>query len=260
MQTSDNPETINTRLFDLCRYMRSELLEAELITYEEYAFLASACPLAQGSGSPSPRRLENYDRETKKIADLRGVLKKIRKHPTASKEVKELAVCALTDKFVQTLDFDERPILFLDVDGVLNRCADSGFGLEEDKIRLLGLIVENTNPRIVISSTWRNTPHQMERLTSVLKRIGVSRVETTKTNAEVISAGGIAIGVTRYQEILNWLGDNGNPKNFAVLDDDKTVHLFDDKAFTTLMYHGLTPEIAHEVFLKLKAYENKTDQ
>jgi hypothetical protein len=54
---------INThqRLFDLVRYMRSELHEAELITDEEYAWLAAEAPMAKGSGSPSPRRLEDYD-------------------------------------------------------------------------------------------------------------------------------------------------------------------------------------------------------
>jgi hypothetical protein len=32
-----------------------------LIDSEEYFFLIHDCPLARGSGSPSPRRLENYD-------------------------------------------------------------------------------------------------------------------------------------------------------------------------------------------------------
>ena len=62
LSKKEKPETINDRLFDLCRYQRSELLEAELITYEEYNFLMHDCPLAQGSGSPSPRRLESYDK------------------------------------------------------------------------------------------------------------------------------------------------------------------------------------------------------
>ncbi len=51
----------NKRLFDLVRYQRSELLEAGLITDDEYLYILADAPLAQGAGSPSPRRLEDYD-------------------------------------------------------------------------------------------------------------------------------------------------------------------------------------------------------
>ena len=55
------PEKINPRLFDLVRYMRAELHEAELITLSEYVWLCDECNLNNGGGSPSPRRLEDYD-------------------------------------------------------------------------------------------------------------------------------------------------------------------------------------------------------
>ena len=69
-----NPTDINTnvRLFDLVRVMRSELYEAELITDEEYSWLLSEAPMAKGQGSPSPRRLEDYD-------DLRAKMKAMEK-------------------------------------------------------------------------------------------------------------------------------------------------------------------------------------
>lgn len=52
----------NVRLFDLVRYMRAELHEAELITDEEYAFLCSHNPGEPvKTGSPSRMRLEDYD-------------------------------------------------------------------------------------------------------------------------------------------------------------------------------------------------------
>jgi hypothetical protein len=58
----DKPK-INThlRLFDLVRFMRAELHQADLITDEEYAWLCMEAPMNQGAGSPSPRRLEDYD-------------------------------------------------------------------------------------------------------------------------------------------------------------------------------------------------------
>lgn len=67
----------NRRLFDLVRYQRSELLEAELITEEEYGWLCHGCDMAKGGGSPSPRRLEDYDEIRRKMMDMRNGLKEI---------------------------------------------------------------------------------------------------------------------------------------------------------------------------------------
>lgn len=64
---------INThvRLFDLVRYMRQELHAADLINDEEYSWLCLESDMARSSkgGSPSPRRLEDYD-ELRKRSDL----------------------------------------------------------------------------------------------------------------------------------------------------------------------------------------------
>jgi hypothetical protein len=70
-----NPE-LNThvRLFDLVRFMRGELHQADLITDEEYAWLCMEAPLAKGGGSPSPRRLEDYDDIRANMAALRNGL------------------------------------------------------------------------------------------------------------------------------------------------------------------------------------------
>jgi hypothetical protein len=58
----------NVRMFDLVRYMRRELHEANLISDAEYTWLCAEAPLAtsEQGGGPSPRRLEDYD-------DLRAV-------------------------------------------------------------------------------------------------------------------------------------------------------------------------------------------
>ena len=67
----------NVRLFDLVRYMRSELHEAELITDEEYAWLLSEAPMARGKGSPSPRRLEDYDEIRTELKSWQDELSKV---------------------------------------------------------------------------------------------------------------------------------------------------------------------------------------
>lgn len=71
------PIATDARQFDLVRYMRSQLHEAELISDEEYAWLCSEAPLATApeGGSPSPRRLESYDDMRKRIAELEAQLK-----------------------------------------------------------------------------------------------------------------------------------------------------------------------------------------
>ncbi len=74
------PDQINVRLFDLVRYMRSELHEADLIDLHEYAWLCGQCELAQGDGSPSPRRLESYDRVRARIKELEADLAVARRY------------------------------------------------------------------------------------------------------------------------------------------------------------------------------------
>lgn len=76
------PDNINThtRLFDLVRFMRSELHEAELITDEEYSWLLSEAKMAKGKGSPSPRRLEDYDRIRERTKQLEAALRSILQH------------------------------------------------------------------------------------------------------------------------------------------------------------------------------------
>lgn len=68
---------INThaRLFDLVRFMGSELHQADLITDEEYAWLCREAPMAKGPGSPSPRRLEDYDDLRAKMSTQHEALK-----------------------------------------------------------------------------------------------------------------------------------------------------------------------------------------
>ena len=66
----------NVRLFDLVRYSRASLHEDELITDEEYAWLCGGAEMANSpkGGSPSPRRLEDYDEIRKQLEALREAI------------------------------------------------------------------------------------------------------------------------------------------------------------------------------------------
>jgi hypothetical protein len=62
----------NVRLFDLVRYQRGALHEAELISDAEYSWLCSSAELATSpeGGSPSRERLEDYDTMRARLAAL----------------------------------------------------------------------------------------------------------------------------------------------------------------------------------------------
>ena len=63
------PINTSLRLFDLVRFMRSELHEQNLITDDEYAWLCSSeMAMSESGGSPSPRRLEDYDQLRAELA------------------------------------------------------------------------------------------------------------------------------------------------------------------------------------------------
>jgi len=59
----------NVRMFDLVRFMRSELHQENLITDSEYSWLCAESELAtqEGGGSPSRERLEDYDELQSKL-------------------------------------------------------------------------------------------------------------------------------------------------------------------------------------------------
>jgi hypothetical protein len=81
-----NPEPkppINTskRLFDLVRIMRSELHQADLIDDDEYAWLCQyTFPDDPKEGSPSPRRLEDYDELRRKLVASQQELEGLKKY------------------------------------------------------------------------------------------------------------------------------------------------------------------------------------
>ena len=68
----------NVRLFDLVRHCRANLHEEGLITDKEYAWLCAEAPMATSSGgSPSARRLEDYDQLRERIKRMEETLREI---------------------------------------------------------------------------------------------------------------------------------------------------------------------------------------
>ncbi len=148
-------------------------------------------------------------------------------------------------------------ILFLDIDGVLNRCGKSAQGLEEDKVLLLKSIVEQTGCEIVLSSTWRKSEHNLERIKLLCRqRLGCELFGTTPIMDRKVD--GLWRAEQRGTEIANWLEpwQHKNPR-FVILDDDADMgdllpHLVKTDSFT-----GLTAEIAAEVIARFNNAEPK---
>ena len=140
-------------------------------------------------------------------------------------------------------------ILFLDVDGVLNRCGKSGHGLESSKITLLKSILDATGCRIVLSSTWRKTDHQRARLDAALIA-GQILWDGEATPILERQIGSLWVADTRGKEIQHWL--NRHPTvSFVILDDDADMGPLLPHLVKTDSVTGLTPEIAQEVIDRL---------
>jgi glutamyl/glutaminyl-tRNA synthetase len=114
-------------------------------------------------------------------------------------------------------------VIFLDIDGVLNykdckaKCSNY-LGISNKKVKILKKIVEKSNAKIVLSSTWRydwekNKETQNEfgnYLDRKLKKENLFVFDKTRS-LENISRGG---------EIKEWLQSHEDIENWIVLDDE----------------------------------------
>ena len=113
-------------------------------------------------------------------------------------------------------------VIFLDIDGVLN-CQSSKsscnamLGIDDDKVRRLKEIIEKTNAKIVLISSWKNDWQKIYKeqqgymanyLDKKLKRHGLVIMDKTEDTS-----------VNRGQGILNWLADK-KIESFVILDDE----------------------------------------
>lgn len=155
-------------------------------------------------------------------------------------------------------------IIFLDIDGVLAipSCLKDGmWALSDEKQKLLGKILDETDAKIVLSSSWRyatleKTKEHMESKGFLFndKLIGV----TIRAYHYLEKGTGIHLSIPRGVEIKQWIdthihSDNGKNwerkkvgKDFTyvILDDDRDM-LWEQKAhfLNTNSETGLTNDI-----------------
>lgn len=135
-------------------------------------------------------------------------------------------------------------ILFLDVDGVLNKTSDAdvineGFYLQRLNQKLIDKLLQivwNTECRVVLSSTWRK---RVEDIAFLIKcKVPINSV--TDSN-----------GPTRGHEIQRWL-DQNDVYSYAIVDDDSDMLDSQRKNFFQIdPEYGLTDTIAYRITYRL---------
>jgi hypothetical protein len=128
----------------------------------------------------------------------------------------------------------ERPVIFLDIDGVLNRSAAESKDHTVD-VNLLGrlhLLVDSTDAYIVLASTWRHEPGGLE----LARERGIP-FEDVLPDLRPHSRG---------REVRAWLTNHPDVKCFAIVDDDDDG--YDDMPlFQPNPYAGLSSEVTAAV-------------
>ena len=133
-------------------------------------------------------------------------------------------------------------VIFLDVDGVLNKLdSPAMLPLSKSKLRLLRHIVSETGARIVLSSSWRLFPHARFKLMRTLRYKGM-RVWKSTPDFETEHPNS---PYWRGHEIEAFLKDRPRITKYVILDDNNRF-LKDQLEFfvETDSYVGLTQELA----------------
>lgn len=130
-------------------------------------------------------------------------------------------------------------IIFLDIDGVLNY-ENSKNKVEEEKVKLLKEIVDQTGAEIVLSSDWRcwwdKPDEDFKLLIDNLNKFGLKLI--SKTPETVHSYRGAEI----HQWLNEWTGEA--VERFVILDDNIDMKPYMDRLVQTDFKRGLCREDA----------------
>jgi hypothetical protein len=147
-------------------------------------------------------------------------------------------------------------IIFLDIDGVLNsmnglylRGGQSRMDLYTEHMQVLRWILDRTDARIVVSSTWR-MGRTVEELKQLFYNYGLqSRFIIDKTP--------YLSGQERGDEIGEWLQMTSHEiESYVIIDDDADMNIYTPALVQTNGDYGLTYVEAHEVLGVLNGKEH----
>lgn len=157
----------------------------------------------------------------------------------------------------------DRPILFLDIDGVLNsleyakgkeaRGEKGCLGIDPAAVVHLQRIVDETDCSIVLSSTWRlGPPGTLSNVRGKLVAAGMRhpcplRDRTPDLSYKVTPEGrGLYAGVRRGEEVKHWIESHGYEGPYCCIDDDSDF-LPGQPLVKTSFNDGITAEHANRV-------------
>lgn len=169
---------------------------------------------------------------------------------------------------------DKYKIIFLDFDGVITT-LESGWYICPKKMDLLGKIIEKTDAKIVVSSSWRRDTiedtlkfitggslHAKKHPFKFADRvIGVTeRLQCFSLNdkTDEITGRKPVYGIPRGVEIDKWLMEHDKEvKSYVILDDDSDMLLWHkDNFIKTHPFKGLSQEDVEQAIKILNQDEN----
>lgn len=127
-------------------------------------------------------------------------------------------------------------IIFLDIDGVLNsnfwneehqKEISDGSLIDEEKVKLLSILVNKTNGKIVLHSGWRfwfNSElkplcKEAENLSEMLIKYGVNIMDVTPDFSTEEIRRTKKFSLVKADEILAWLMEHKEVEKWIVIDD-----------------------------------------
>jgi hypothetical protein len=131
-------------------------------------------------------------------------------------------------------------VIFLDVDGVL---VLWGSAFDPTCMYNLKTIIDQTDAKIVVSSTWR-LYGCYDQLLDGLDYYGIDKNRVIGKTPDISFNN-----VGRHVEILSWLSDNPQVKRYVIIDDDISAAIPDspDSYFQTNFKSGLFKRMAKKV-------------
>lgn len=158
-------------------------------------------------------------------------------------------------------DLQEPPILFLDVDGVLNHRDIFGGPrphLCRKAVDRLNRVVTATGCKIVLSSTWRKMDAHVDELRAFGGFPSPHEDWRTIDMPFIVRNGLIVSTAMRGNEIAEWLSRHPEVTRYAIVDDDsdmlpEQMPFFVQTSFET----GLTDEHASRLTALLSSLQEK---
>ena len=136
-------------------------------------------------------------------------------------------------------------VVFLDIDGVLNDAFTTADLMDDlpkkEHLDCLKAIIDATDAKIVLSSTWRLFPSARNDVKNALRNVGLEFIDKTKELRD------------RASEIQEWLSRHPEVEKFVILDDEEISGKFPDNLVQTTFYRCLLPEHVEKAIKILNA-------